>query len=251
MQDGRDGELAAFPPTQWSLVDRAGQGSAGRGREALSTLLRRYLPALRAYLLFSLSLPPDRIEDLLQGFVADKIVEQNLVAYAEQRKGKFRSFLRVALRNYVMSCLRRDGAAARGPQGAQVVALPDDSGIAGTSDEPSREFNITWARQMVAEAVERMKAHCRQSARDDVWAVFEDRVVRPALDGQEPLPYGQLVQRLGLKAPVQACMLLATGKRMFARMLRAVAAEHVPPGQDPDREIEELRRILGGRGPIS
>jgi DNA-directed RNA polymerase specialized sigma24 family protein len=252
MQEGRDGDVAAFPPTQWSLVDRAGQRSADIGRQAMSTLLRRYLPALRAYLLFNLRLPADRVEDLLQGFVADKIVEQNLLSYAEQRKGKFRSFLRVSLRHYVVSWVRRDQAAGRRPENGQIVALPEDSGvIPAPADEPSREFNIAWARQMVAEAVARMKTECERSGRHDVWTVFDFRVVRPALDGKEPLPYGQLVAQLALKAPLQACMLLATGKRMFERTLRAVAAEHLPPGQSPDHEIDDLRRILSGRAPVS
>ena len=71
-----------FPATQWSLIERARQPDAQARHEALVHLLKQYLPALRAHLISEKRFAIERAEDLLQGFVADKIIEQNLLKHA-------------------------------------------------------------------------------------------------------------------------------------------------------------------------
>jgi hypothetical protein len=93
-----------------------------------------------------------------------------------------------------------------------------------------------------------MRAECDQSGRNDLWTIFEGRVIRSALEGQEPAGYGELVTQLGLAAPLDACRLLTTAKRMFARNLRAVASEYADGEGGADAEIEDLRNILAHGG---
>ena len=99
MPAGRERGEASFPSTDWSEVEEAGGGSGPAAREALGELLVRYLPALRAHLVRRLRFTPDEAEDLLQGFIADKVVERGLVARADRRRGRFRTFLLAALEN--------------------------------------------------------------------------------------------------------------------------------------------------------
>jgi hypothetical protein len=102
---------------------------------------------------------------------------------------------------------------------------------------------------LVSEAVARSKAECERNRRPDLWRIFDTRVLRPSLEGEEPVDYQQLVDELGLTAPLQACALLTTAKRMFVRNLRAVAAEYADGGaQGVDAEIEDLRQILSKGG---
>jgi RNA polymerase sigma-70 factor (ECF subfamily) len=110
-----DDPLQPFPATQWSLVDRARQTDEGGRREAMSDLLVRYLPALRAHLVAERGMPRQRVDDLLQGFVADKIIEQRLLDHAQEGRGKFRSFLLVTLNHYIISEHRSESAAKRSP----------------------------------------------------------------------------------------------------------------------------------------
>src|SRR5881394_3079150 len=116
--EGTASEQRRFPTTRWSLVARACGGGGGDGgdglavdhevrREALATILHRYLPALRAHLLAK-SIAPDRADDLLQAFVADKVIERNLLARADRARGRFRGFLAAALNNYCANQLRAD-----------------------------------------------------------------------------------------------------------------------------------------------
>ena len=227
-----------FPQTQWSLVALAG-GDQGRQSAALEEFLRRYLPALRSHLVHRRRLNRDEAEDLLQAFICDKIIQGRLIAKAVQGRGRFRGFLRRTLDNYLFTELRR----RRQP------ALPIDEHIdSGPAEEPSDSFDVPWAREVVRSALERMQEECRASGREDVWGVFDARILAEVAYGDPPLPYDELVARFNLKSPTQAMNLVITAKRMYERCLRAVVAEYTPEGAEVDAEIQQLAEILSQGG---
>lgn len=237
-----------FPVTQWSLVDRACRGDGDFRREALAVLLHRYLPALRAHLVVTRRMRPEEADDLLQGFVADKIIERNLLDGAAPGRGKFRSFLLATLNNYAVSAHRERTAAKRAPtQGLAALGEAAES-VAGAGDDPSEQFAYAWARETVAHALRRMRLECESTGRHDLWRVFECRVVRPALEGAEPVEYAALVRELRLATPLHACSLLTTAKRMFQRNLRAVTADYTADQTGAESELRELREILSRGG---
>lgn len=230
----------AFPTTRWSLV--SGAGRADGGAEHLSALLQAYLPALRAHLVFGRRFPPERADDLLQGFVASRILEKNLIARADRARGRFRSFLLASLDNYVRNELRDAGRQKRsaGPPPEPVGEAVAD----GAALPASEAFDVAWARSVVLDALRRMEEQCHAAGRSDLWALFRRRVVLPAFEGAEPVPYEQLVREFAFASPAQAANALTTAKRMFDRMLRAVVSEYAGEGADADEEIADLRAIL-------
>ena len=232
------GRHVSFPATHWSLVVRAGHAVGGAKRQALETLLRQYLPALRAHLICR-SVPPAEVDDLLQGFVADKVVERDLVARAHQERGRFRAFVAVSLDRYVLTQFRRRDCSLRSPVGGPPLPLDDFDPV---DRGPSRldAFNRAWAAEVVAEARRRMQAECEAAGRHDLWAVFQGRVVAPVLEGAEPTPYDDLKTRLSLRSETQAANLLVTAKRHFGRALRSVVAEYVEDERLVDGEIQAL-----------
>jgi hypothetical protein len=244
MSSASDASERVFPATRWSLVERARQSDEVASREGLKYLLQQYLPALRAHLVGVRRFPVERADDLLQGFVADKIIEQRLLDHARESAGKFRSFLLVTLKHYVVSALRRESAACRHPEGG-FAAFDERTAAVEGGDDPPEQFNVAWARELLAEALRRMQAECVGGRRADVWAVFEGRLLREAFEGQAT-DYPSLVRQLGLATPLEACRLLATAKRMFGRHLRAVAAEYAGADGDAEVELDDLRRILAG-----
>lgn len=239
-----------FPLTQWSLVARAGGATEDERREALGVLMRRYLPALRAHLVFQKRISPHLADDLVQGFVCDKVVEQGLLAGADQCKGRFRTFLLTALDRYVIDQARFEGAKKRAPGGgvASLEQFPVRDRATPPGAGPSVAFDVAWAREVLAEAVKRMDEECRASERQDIWGVFCCRVLEPTLTGAPQAGYGELVARFGLRSPAQASNVLMTAKRMFERILRSVVAEYAEDEAQIDREIEDLRCILSRAG---
>jgi RNA polymerase sigma-70 factor (ECF subfamily) len=238
-----------FPLTQWSLVARAGGATEDERREALGVLMRRYLPALRAHLVFQKRISPHLADDVVQGFVCDKVVEQGLLAGADQCKGRFRTFLLTALDRYVIDQARFEGAKKRAPGGGvaslEQLQMRDPMTPGGG---PSVAFDVAWAREVLAEAVKRMEEECMASERPDTWGVFRCRVLEPTLTGAPQAGYGELVARFRLRSPAQASNVLMTAKRMFERVLRSVVGEYAEDEAQIDQEIEDLRSILSRAG---
>lgn len=243
-----------LPTTRWSLVQRAGQEPAtAAARPAMEELLRKYLPALRVRLLARRAVPPESLDDVLNGFISQKFLEHNLAGGADRTKGKFRTLLLTALDRYVISHRREMNAAKRGT--GRTVSLDDP----GDGEMPVLDpvspltlgadpFDVQWARQIVREVIERVRAACASGNRPEVWGVFNANIVRPILHGERPLSYGELVERFAFRSPGQVWHATRTGKQMFARHLRAVVREYAESDAEVEEELRDLRRILGSAG---
>jgi hypothetical protein len=233
-------QVGNFPSTRWSLVCLARAGDCLKRREALDELLRLYLPALRAYLLYRRRIEPDRAEDLLQGFIVRQVLERELLARADANRGRFRSFLLKSLQNYVFSEL-----ASPGPE---EVAL--DLDLPGNAVH--EVFELEWARQLLQETLRRMKQECLRDGQVARWELFACRVVLPTLIGSQPPTYQALVERFGFRSPEQASNALVTAKRHFERTIRTVIAEmeNASGDEEIDAEIADLCGTLARVGPL-
>jgi DNA-directed RNA polymerase specialized sigma24 family protein len=237
-------EKCEFPQTEWSLVETAGEEAAGNGRPVLAELLKRYSAALRAHLGSHFRITDQRIDDLLQGFIASRVLETHLIAKADRFRGKFRTFLLTSLDNYVSSELRAERAQCRGGNGTRSLESENEPEPSDRGYSPNGVFDVAWARGVIAEAIERLHAQCEASGRLELWELLDKRVLGPALTGAAPVSYAQLVERFGFATPSQACNALVTAKRMFARILREIAAEYTDDPAEVDAEIRDLRAIL-------
>ena len=241
-------DSSPFPLTRWSLVGRAaGSGGDTRVRAAVNELVVRYLPALRAHLVLTRRLSPDDADDLLQNFMASKVLEQNLFGRADQAQGKFRTFLLAALGNFLIDHLRAAGAKKRSA-GTDAMQIDEQRSevIDPRVEQPSAAFDAAWARQVLDHATTLMRQQCEADGRADVWGVFHARILQPALEGAEPVAYDELVKMFELASPDQASNVLVTGKRMFARCLRDAVAEYADD-EEIEQELRELK-VLVARG---
>src|SRR5262249_18049897 len=239
--------LERFPSTHWSLIGRAGTVDPAVKRQALAELLTRYMPAIKAYLTLKRHIAPDQVEDLFQGFVASKILEQDLIARANPHKGKFRTWLLTALDRYVISEWRHRSAAKRGGRGSESLHTHKNRLLPAATAPASEAFGLAWARELRAEVLRRRRAECERSGSPPSWGVFETRVLAPTLEGVPPVPYDELVARFGFASPAQASNALITAKRLFVRTLRAVIGEYTGAGE-VEAEIRDLQQILARAG---
>jgi hypothetical protein len=229
-----------MPETRWSLIARAENGDTLVRREVLTDLLLRYTPALKAHLVLDKGVADHDTDDLLQAFIVDKMLEKWIIAAADRSRGRFRNFLLTALDNYVTSRHRYAKAAKRDPGNLEPLGENAPMGHALSLGE---EFDVAWARQLLDRAIEQMKLQCHETNRPDVWEVFQARVLGPLFENAMPLPYGQLVARLGFDSPGQAASVLVTAKRTFVRVLRSLVKEYEMEDAVDD-EIADLRAIL-------
>lgn len=88
-----------FATTRWSVVLRAGELGGTDSARALEALCTTYWMPLSAYVRRQ-GFGPTDAEDLTQAFF-ERVLERNDVGKADRMKGRFRSFLLTALRNFI------------------------------------------------------------------------------------------------------------------------------------------------------
>lgn len=234
-------QIGCFPTTHWSLVCQAGQERDDSKRRALGELLRQYAPALQKYLIVRRGLDWTEAEDILQDFLTSKVLERNLIGQADPKRGRFRTFLLTALDHFVSNHLRDRNRKKRG--GGAPSAELDLAEIPATVPGPETLVNVLWAREVLSQAMQRMRDHCLANGRDDLWYIFHARMVTP-LDGGQPVSYEKLVVDLRLQDTAAGVNLLTTAKRAFERALRAVIGEYEHDPAGIEDELRDLRTAL-------
>jgi len=245
MGAGASSNEYGFPTTVWPEIWAVAQAEPSKAFQALDSVLCAYQAPLKAHLVTKFGLSEDEAADCLHSFIEKKILQKGLLARANQQRGRFRTFLLTALDRFAISECRRQSSLKRTPPTPPLplheLTEEDELGFAAT---PSPEFDVAWARTVLAAAIQRLRAECEQKSRSDFWGVFEGRLLKPLLEGSSPTPYDELVASCALESPAHAFNALASAKRSFARHLRAVVQEYSGNGQNAEAELCELRSIL-------
>src|SRR5439155_8453123 len=106
-----EGARSVFPTTRWSQVRAAGE-SVAEGDAAFADLCNDYWPPIFAYLRRR-GLSEADAQDLAQGFFLH-LLDHRTVRRATPERGKFRSFLLGALKNYLANKAARARRNKRG-----------------------------------------------------------------------------------------------------------------------------------------
>jgi len=215
-----------------SLLDAVRSGDTRTAREALGNLLEIYRPPLTEYLVRNRMLSQAEADDAFQGFIADKILEKDILTRFSSSVGKFRTFLLVSLRNYAEDCRR----------GRREITAGDASFADTPQLPPLDAFQVEFAGNVVQEVLHRIRSWYQDRNRPEVWELFKAVAVMPARDGAAVPDYPSLVEQLGFSSTSEAYNVLANAKRTANRILHNVVGEYETA--DVDEEISQIREIL-------
>ena len=229
--------------TNWSLIFDAARGADLPATEARDQLVRRYWPAVYAYIRRS-GRDIHESADLAQGFVCDVVIGRNIFDHADPTRGRFRTLLLNSLKNYLREQHRNDTRQKRGGEGRRLIDI--DVAKLSTTDvdrapTPEAAFDAQWHATLIRRVVDRVRADCLAAGLEPHWTIFEERVIRPLLLGEPRGGYAPLVQRFQLNGAGQAANMMITVKRRFARTLLEEIAQTV---SDPEETEEEIRALL-------
>lgn len=227
-----------FQTTIWDDL-RAAKSSP----EALNGVVQRYWRPIYKTIRFGWNRAADEAHDLTQEFFS-RVIEDGSLTRADSSRGRFRSFLREALRHFMLkekrdaSRLKRGGGTRR--FSLDVAAEDDEAPVLPASAEatPDDLFDRVWAQQVLAESIAALRAELVGEGKDAYFRVFEAYDLAAAGEGT----YGALAGELKLRESDVRNYLHETR----VRLRRIVLARLGAYSGSPEEAYEEFRSLFGG-----
>ncbi len=215
----------------------------------MDRLVRRYWAPIYAYIRRT-GRNVHEASDLTQGFFATVILERQMPRRADRARGRFRALLLTSLQNYLHERHRHE-ARRRLPAPSRATAYESfdiDAAEGRNYETPEAAFSYHWSASLVRAVLDKVRIGCVRDGLEMHWAVFDARVGRALLFGENPPSMAELVERLDLTSAPQASNMLVTVKRRFAKVLREEIAATVAGGpEEVEAELCELLKDLERR----
>ncbi len=231
---------SSFDTTQWTLVLQAACNQTPAGVSALNQLCRRYWKPLHGYAC-SRGYSPTDAEDVTQSFF-QQLLARGMHAQADPERGRFRTFMLHAMRNFIANDRRDASRLKRGGPEALHLDLDDASHEREltTSETPETIYEQKWAQAVIAAAVERLRLEYEQAGHAARFAVM-----RPLLSVRNDGDTEAMAAGLGVSV-ANFRKLLHHFRHRFGDLVREEVRHLVTDPADVDDEIAHLMRALAG-----
>lgn len=220
----------------------AAKEDSQHGRPALTEVVRRYWQPLYLYARKQ-GMNSQDAEDATQEFLS-RVMDGKLLDNADPAKGRFRSYLLVAWKRFLVDQYRKESAEKRGGHTRPVsldVGTGEQNWLALQSREPDadRMFMRGWANSLLAES--------RQRLRQDYYARNKSELIEALLPNLSRAltaeDYESIAQGLST-TPGALKVALHRLRQKFGETLRRVVSETLDDGSDIDQELADLLDVL-------
>ncbi len=232
-----------FSTTQWTVVLNA--RDAHTGNEALNQLCQTYWFPLYAYARRRGN-NPEESADLTQDFFC-RLLEKRFLDEIDPAKGRFRSFLLVAMKRHMANAWEKQTAQKRGGN-RTVLSLDVDDSESRYQLEPAD--NVTpeslyerhWALLLLERVVGQLQAEFAEAGKSEMF-----HLLKPFLTGDaERADYGPIAAQSG-SAETAVRMSVSRMRKRYRELLRKEVANTVGSEAKINDELEHLRNILRGQ----
>jgi len=231
-----------FLTTRWSLVLAAG-GQRPGSRRALAELCESYWYPLYAYVRRR-GYRAEDAQDLTQAFFA-RLLEKNVVAAADPRRGRFRAYLLGSLKHFLANEWNRARAQKRGG-GEPLLSIDYRAADARFGRDPQddltpeRAFERSWALAVLEQALARLREEYRERGKERVFEQLESTLVA----GETPPAYRDVAATLSM---TEGAVKVAVHRlrRSFREALRREIAQTVGGTEELESELHALIAALG------
>lgn len=234
-----------FENTIWSTVLKAKDGEEAVRLEALGRLLERYRRPIILEIRHKQQCDALTAEDLAQQFIHDWL-KRDFLKNLTRDEGRFRSFVRTSIHNFLRDIHSRQTAGKRGG-GMRTESLDaiDEEGRpfltpAATCLGPEETMDIAWARQILQEALAQLERECREARRGSLFGEL-----KPYLTGEtEALTYATVGARLGM---TEGSIKVASHRlrQRLAELVREEVRQTVGSREEWQDELRYLISLFG------
>lgn len=230
-----------FPTTRWSLLLQPNEATSLDENGATTYLCQTYWKPLFIFLLSS-GQSRHNAEDLLQGFFL-MAIETKLFFKPNGKSGKFRSFLLVALKNYV---LNQHEHASRYKRGGQFDFVSyesiDPSWLQSIDGEESGGgYDKVWAKNVLNNTLNLLEKEFAEGGKTELLRYFRAQI-RGDLNSQQVL-----ADKIGVNRSTLT-MQLHRMKKRFSDILSAQIEQTLGEEDSIQDELRYLMKVLGHEG---
>ncbi len=231
---------ARFTTTRWSVVLSCADGRAAR--DALSQLCQIYWRPIFAFVCRNGYSVPDA-QDLTQDFFV-MLLDGHLLERADPNRGRFRSLLLKALRDFLNDARDKQRARKRGgdvhfiPWDEWMAEFPSQFTVSSRESEswPAEKiFDVRWAATVVERALSRLGEECEQRGRRRIFDVLSSCLAAERGD----VSYADFAKTLGVP-DTSVKRLVHQLRKRYRTILREEVADTIA---NPDELEDELRYL--------
>lgn len=229
-----------FPHTRWSLVLAATRRHSDESAAALEAICRAYWPPLYAYVRRCGRSPHDA-QDLTQEFFC-RLLEKRWLDSADREKGRLRTFLIVALKNFMSNEWRRASARQRGGGRPHVpfdTSVAECRFVADQGGAPDETYDRQWALTLLHLAVGRLRAEFTAAGRQAEFDVLKECLMA----GRGTMDYADLATKLDMNGGAARVAAHRLRKR-FREIYREEISRTLSHDADLDAELRHLAAAL-------
>jgi RNA polymerase sigma-70 factor (ECF subfamily) len=237
-----DNQRCEFATTHWSLVVAAGSVAEPTAKQALSELCSDYWYPLYSYVRRRTK-SVDEAQDLTQSFFAH-LLEKQSITRADPTRGRFRSFLLAALRNFLANEWGKVRTEKRGGAVA-ILSLDLDSGESRYQLEPKFEltpedlFERRWVLTLLDQVLDRLQTELREGGRQR----YFDELKSAITGSMTTAEYEVAAQQLGISTAAAKQAGYRMRKR-YRQLFRDEVLRTLADKTDVDDEIGRILAIL-------
>jgi RNA polymerase sigma factor (sigma-70 family) len=231
-----------FVTTRWSVVLNAKNKAAPGSKESLESLCQTYWYPIYAFVRGMGHSPPDA-QDLTQEFFV-RLLTKDFLRLVTPDKGRFRTFLRMALKRFLANEWDRAHAQKRG---GGATHLSFDTAVAeerlGREQSrvlaPDRMYDRSWALTLLDEATTRLENEYKIEGKTDWW-----HRLKPHLTAERgSIAYPEIAAALGLSEGAARVAVHRFRKR-FRDVFRQTIADTVSAPEEVESELRLVLEIL-------
>ena len=236
------GNREGFPETVWSSVLSPGNVGASQREQAMNRLFSLYWRPVYKFIRTAGGRSIEDAKDLTQEFFG-YLLEGDIVTKFEGEKGRFRTFLKGVLRNFLSESHRNASRLKRGG-GKAVVALDAEAiergGFPAEREQyqPEQIFDRQWAAEVLSQSLSELRAQLTAEGKPEYLKVYEAYYGLSGLvEGRAT--YSRIAGLLGLTEQNVKNYLEATRTR-FEEIVRSKLMQGVTSMEELSEEIDAL-----------
>ena len=231
------GGTKRFPQTRWSVLLSVTDAASPKYRENLNYLVSIYWKPVYAYIRRSWNKSNEDAKDLTQGYFMNLLDYESFTKLTAS-KGRFRSFIKASLKNYLS---QEEGFNSRQKRGGDCVQLSIDFGAAdeliipAQDSDPEEIFDTEWKQALVARSLEILKEDLAKSGKINYYEIFHEFYYSDS----ESLSYDQIALKYNVSR-FDVGNYLKAARSMFRKIVLTMIADYVSDGNEIDQEFRFL-----------